>query len=214
LRSRITMAVALAVNMGNLGHASPARRPIADLVRDLDATIRARGGCIRLLDFSGHTGDFLLKGADRPADVAQAVSPLRGTPCAVVPVAPVADSSAAGGSSAAHQGGRPTLESRCCVPPQRAVIICTSDGHARRPVPSPRRLHDLMAEMRSRGYRTGRCQLQQVMPGRAAMRNSLTHLAAIAVPLGRPDFPRQNGSVLKGARCRVQPVARWLRWHR
>src|SRR6266481_1778958 len=94
LRCRMRMVVALAVNIGNLGPTSPARRPMADLVRDLEGTFRARGGRVRVLAFFGHTENFLLECAERPADVAHALGRLLGTPCAIVPVASIAESAA------------------------------------------------------------------------------------------------------------------------
>lgn len=89
------MMVALAVNIGNLGPMSPARRPMADLVRTLDAAFRGQAGRVRVLDFFGHTGNFLVEGVDRPADVAQTLGRLLGTPCALVPIARVAEAAAA-----------------------------------------------------------------------------------------------------------------------
>jgi hypothetical protein len=48
-----TMMVALAVNIGNLGPRSPARRPMADLVQTLDAAFRGQGQAerVRVFDF-------------------------------------------------------------------------------------------------------------------------------------------------------------------
>ncbi len=89
------MMVALAVNIGNLGPVSPARRPMAELTRTLDTALRARGGRARVLDFFGHTGNFLVEGADRPADVARTLGRLLGTPCALLPIARVAHATAA-----------------------------------------------------------------------------------------------------------------------
>jgi len=90
-----TMMVALAVNIGNLGPMSPARRPMADLVRALDAGFRARSGRVHVLDFFGHTGNFLVEVADRPGEVAQILGRLLGTACALVPIARVAQATAA-----------------------------------------------------------------------------------------------------------------------
>jgi hypothetical protein len=95
-----TMMVALAVNIGNLGPMSPARRPMAELVRILDAALRARSGRVRVLDFFGHTGNFLVEGADRSAEVAQNLGRLLGTPCALVPIARVAEATAAAQAAA------------------------------------------------------------------------------------------------------------------
>jgi hypothetical protein len=95
-----TMMVALAVNIGNLGPMSPARRPMADLVRTLDAAFRARSGRVCVRDFFGHTGNFLVEGADRPAEVAQTLGRLLGTPCALVPIARVAEATAAAQAAA------------------------------------------------------------------------------------------------------------------
>ena len=89
------MMVALAVNIGNLGPMSPARRPMADLVRTLDAAFHGRGGRIRVVDFFAHTGNFLVDAVDRPGHVAQTLGRLLGTPCALVPVARVARAIAA-----------------------------------------------------------------------------------------------------------------------
>ncbi len=94
-RCRMRMVVALAVNIGNLAPPSPACRPMADLVRDLEATFRARGSRVRVLGFLGHTGNLLLECAERPVDVAHALGRLLGTPCAIVPVARIAKSAAA-----------------------------------------------------------------------------------------------------------------------
>ena len=90
-----TMMVAFAVNIGNLGPMSPARRPMAELVRTLDAALRAQGGRARVLDFFGHTGNFIVGGAERSADAAQTLGRLLGTPCALVPIARVARATAA-----------------------------------------------------------------------------------------------------------------------
>jgi hypothetical protein len=90
-----TMMVALAVNIGNLGPMSPARRPMADLVQTLDAAFRGRAERVRVLDFFGHTGNFLVAGVDRPADVAQTLGRLLGTPCALIPIAALAQATAA-----------------------------------------------------------------------------------------------------------------------
>jgi len=68
---------------------------MADLVRTLDAAFRARSGRVRVLDFFGHTGNFLVEGADRPGEVAQTLGRLLGTPCALVPIARVAEATAA-----------------------------------------------------------------------------------------------------------------------
>jgi hypothetical protein len=95
MSTELAMMVAFAVNIGNLGPMSPARRPMVDLVRTLDAAFRTRGGRVRVLDFFGHTGNFLVEGADRPADAAQTLGRLLGTPCVLVPIARVAQAAAA-----------------------------------------------------------------------------------------------------------------------
>jgi hypothetical protein len=89
------MMVALAVNIGNLGRAPAPRYPMAELVQNLQATFRAQGGRVQVLDFFGHTGNFLLESDDHAGDIAVAFSRLLRTPCAVLPIARVAEASAA-----------------------------------------------------------------------------------------------------------------------
>jgi hypothetical protein len=74
---------------------SPTRGPMADLVRTLDAAFGGRAGRVRVLDFFGNTGNFLVDGADRPDEVAQTLGRLLGTPCALVPIGRVAQATAA-----------------------------------------------------------------------------------------------------------------------
>ena len=89
------LLVGFAVNMGNLGRAPSPRFPMAELVRDLDTTFRAQGRRIRVLDFFGHTGNFLLESAAQPIHVGEALGRLLRTPCAVVPIGKVASCAAA-----------------------------------------------------------------------------------------------------------------------
>ena len=94
-RPRMTMMVAFAVSIGNLGTGSPERRPMADLVRYLDAALRVQGGRIRVLEFFRQMGNFILECEAQTPNLARALRLFLGTPCVIVSVARIAGSSAA-----------------------------------------------------------------------------------------------------------------------
>jgi hypothetical protein len=57
--SPVRTMVTLAVNIGNLGPTAPARRPMGELVRDLDAAFRGFADRVRVLDFFAHRATSL-----------------------------------------------------------------------------------------------------------------------------------------------------------
>lgn len=78
------IVVAFAVNVGNLSPIMPMRRPMAELVDDLNLSLRASGQRMRVLDFFGHTGNFLLECGEQLNGAAQAIGRLLRTPCVTV----------------------------------------------------------------------------------------------------------------------------------
>jgi len=91
----LTIKVAFAVNVGNLGPAMPVRRPMAELVDDLNLSLRASGKRLRVFDFFGHTGNFLLECGEHPNEAADVIGRLLRTPCTVIAVDRVAACAAA-----------------------------------------------------------------------------------------------------------------------
>ena len=55
---RMPTMIAFAVNIGNLEAAGSQRFPMAQLLQDLNAALRAHSGPMRLLDFFAQTGNF------------------------------------------------------------------------------------------------------------------------------------------------------------
>jgi hypothetical protein len=76
--------VAFAVNIGNLGRTGRPRFTMGEWVRGLNDTFRARNAGLRLLDFFGHTGNFVVASELERGDTAEQLAGLLHTPCAVV----------------------------------------------------------------------------------------------------------------------------------
>ena len=88
--TELKIMVAFAVNIGNLGLTMTPRPPMADLVDDLNTTLHACCKRLRVLDFFGHTGNFLLECGDHPSEAAEIIGRLLRTSCTVMLVDRVA----------------------------------------------------------------------------------------------------------------------------
>jgi hypothetical protein len=91
--TELKIMVAFAVNIGNLGLTMTPRPPMADLVDDLNTALHCRKR-LRVLDFFGHTGNFLLECGVAPGEAAEIIGRLLRTPCTVMSVDRVADCAA------------------------------------------------------------------------------------------------------------------------
>lgn len=76
--------IAFAVNIGNLGRAGRPRFVMAEWADGLNATLRSQGDGLRVLDFFGHTGNFVVASDLAPDSIAARLASLLHTPCAIV----------------------------------------------------------------------------------------------------------------------------------
>lgn len=76
--------IAFAVNVGNLGRTGRPRFVMQEWVDGLNETFRARGVRLRVLDFLGHTGNFVLASELDRGHTAEQLASLLHTPCAVM----------------------------------------------------------------------------------------------------------------------------------
>jgi hypothetical protein len=92
--------IAFAVNVGNLGRRHRPRLIMSELVPRLNATLCSESDLVRVLDFFGHTGNFVLACETTPDKAAQRLAGLLQTPCTVVAVETVQSCAAAARSFA------------------------------------------------------------------------------------------------------------------
>ena len=76
--------IAFAVNVGNLGRTGRPRFIMDEWVRGLNDTSRARDVRLRVLDFFGHTGNFVVASELDQGHAAEQLASLLHTPCAVM----------------------------------------------------------------------------------------------------------------------------------